>query len=1071
MPAASPGIMRPSVVVDCRCRRQVLVLALLLCAAVSQVPAQPTGDLEFACSNGDGVVRSLPSLASTTPAEEAWQEIAARAGPALDVHACWVWSDTCAPEKRQVGADLVGHCNDQRTVATPDRGAGLVVRLLNPGDVPGEEPPPKVTAAPSEMWREVPSRLLPAWGAEASTVVLPRGPGPWRVQACSEGRCSRWTDVPPKVAEVSLRLSQARTLDYRITADGSPLENARFYLVRPGRGGLSQTEILGFEQADEEGRVTFQLPAAESPAVIVSSQGVDAVAFSTLRDVPERVELQAGFVLSGRIVDGAGDPVAARLFGRSFIRGGYGLTQLQMGQTGADGRFLLPGFPLGDATLRAVAEEVSSGLEVARRLVVEGPLDLGDIVLGEVEIVWVQVVDALRRVPVNGALIRTADGLEKRTGTDGLAEVQVRYGRELQVTARGYGFALPRLPIGVGSGSDGPFVIELEPALTVSGMYVAADGLTPAANGRFEARGADDLLLSGSIESDGAFSVDLPGAGAWELELTAGNAGSTRVEVTGGGGESINLGVVRASPSAVVSGYVVGEEYEPLAGASVTSTPPSEAGPLLAPLLGGSLTVTSGPEGYFELHGLEAGPANVRVAAEGYAPRRREIQVEGAERVDLGPIELTRGRQITVRSDRVRGLAELTIGDAVPQEKMTAALSGREALFRAVPEGPLAVVVLNEDGQPICTRRVVEPEGDLAIRCDDRSVQVSGRVTMGGVPVAGTVLWQRRSSEAGVPGGFFRSRTGGLERVDAVVNRLQDLQAPLDEDGMYRLESVLPGEWDVLWIPPGGGAQEPQSVSVPADVRSEVVRDIAYDGVSVEGTVFDPEGRPAGRATVEAFPDQPPVMSDGQGSFRMLGMRPGKYHVRARQRHLRSELVEVELRRPGDRASVQLHLVDGSLSERLRIELRGSDSGFCLVETDNASGGHLVQIEGGRTEAPLEPPLGELVRVACNAEGRWVFGDWQNTRQAIERGLTLEPGASTASLALTGAGAAGGVTISTPGGWDLGRLRMWFGGAPTFSVGETISNLPAGAYVVRWAGESRTVVTEPRRLASVDLGG
>ncbi|MCY3968840.1 MAG: carboxypeptidase-like regulatory domain-containing protein [Acidobacteria bacterium] len=859
-------------------------------------------------------------------------------------------------------------------------------------------------------------------------------------------------------------------MDYRITADGSPLENARFYLVRPGTGGLSQTEILGFEQADEEGRVSFQFPAAASPAVVVAGQEVEAAAFSTLRHVPERVELEPGFVLSGRLVDGAGDPVAARLFGRSFIRGGFGLTQLQMGRTGPDGRFLLSGFPSGDATLRAVAE-TGSGLEVARRLELEGSLDLGDIVLSEVEIVWVQVVDAVRRVPVNGALVRAADGLEKRTRTDGLADVQVRYGRELQVAARGYGFSLPRLPTGVGRVPDRPFVIELEPALTVSGVYVAADGLTPAANGRFNARGADELVLSGTIESNGSFSVDLPGGGVWELELAAGNAGSTRVKITGGGGESINLGVVRASPSAVVSGYVVGEEYEPLAGASVTSTPPSEAGPLLAPLLGGSLTTASGPEGYFELHGLKAGPASVRVAADGYAPRRLGIHVGGTERVDLGPVELSRGRRITVRSDRDRGLVELAIGEAVPPEKMTAALGTGQAFFRAVPEGPLAVVLLNEDGQPVCTRRVAEPEGDLAVRCDDRSVQVSGRVTMGGVPVAGALLWQRRSSEAGVPGGFFRSRTGGLERVDAVVNGLQDLQAPLDEDGRYRLGSVLPGEWEVIWMPLAGGAQEPRSVSVSAGARSEVVRDIAYDGVSVEGTVFDPEGRPAGRVTVEAFPDQPPVMSDGQGSFRMLGMRLGKYHVRARQRHVRSELVGVELRRPGDRASVQLHLLDEPQSHSVRIELVSGDSGFCLVEMDNASGGQLVQVEGGTTEAPLEPPLGELVRVACNAEGRWVFSDWRKTRQAMDQGLTFVPGASTASLALTGPRAAGGVTISTPGGWDLGRLRMWFGGAPTFSVGETIPNLPVGAYVVRWAGHSRTVVTERRRTASVNLGG
>ena len=1063
--------MWSSVFASCRCLRRGGALGILLLAVAAQVAAQPGGDLQLVCLGSDGVALPLPPLAAATPETEVWQEISALAGADADVQACWVWGSICPPVKRLRGSDLAPACDGAGTDPATASRTGLIVRLLNLGDDPAGPPPWALTAAPSAMWREAPRSLLPAWSGEASIVRLPYGPGPWRVQACTQRRCSRWTDVPDGTGEVSLSLSDTRAVSYQITADGAPLVNARIYLVRPGQDGLgNQTEILGFEQADEEGRVGFQLPAEEGSAVVVSSEGREAAAFPTLRDVPDRVELEPGFLLSGRIVDGAGEPVAAQLYGRSFIRGGFGLTQLQRGRTGTDGRFRLFGFPAGAATLRAVAE-VDSELEFTHRLELEGSADLGDLLLSRAEVVWVRVIDALRRSPVSGALVRAGDGGETRTGGDGLSDVHVRYGRELQVTARGYGFALSRLPPGVGRVPDEPFLIELEPALSVSGIFVAADGLTPAANGRFSARSADSLVLSGTIQTDGAFSVDLPGGGLWELDLTAGNVGSARVDVAGVGGETIDLGVVRASPSAVVSGYVVGEGYEPLAGALVTSTPPSEAGPLMAPLLGATLTATSGLEGYFELYGLVAGPAALRVAAEGYAPHRLEIHVEGAERVDLGTVELDRGRKITVRSDTERGLVELAIGDAVPPEKMTATLDGREAIFRTVPEGPLAIVVLNGDGQPICTREIAEREGNLIVRCNDRSVQVTGRVTMDGTPVAGTLLWQRGSGEAEAPGGLFRYQTDGLERVDAVVDRLQDLQSPLDEDGAYRLDSVLPGEWEVLWMPLAGGAQEPRVVDVPAGPAREVVRDIAYDGVSVQGTVFDPEGQPAGRATVEAFPGQPPVMSDSQGSFRMLGMRPGRYQVRARQRHLRSELVEVELSRPGDRTAVQLYLVDEPVSDRLRIDLRGGGGGFCYVETDGVSGGQLVQVRGGRAEVPLEPPLGELVRAACNADGRWVLGGWQKLRQAVERGLAFDPDTSTASLALLGQSGAGGVTISAPGGWNLGQLRMWFGGAPTFSGGETIPNLPVGAYVIRWGNDSRTVVTERRRVTEVEMDG
>ena len=188
--------------------------------------------------------------------------------------------------------------------------------------------------------------------------------------------------------------------------------------------------------------------------MVVSATGREAAAFLRLSDVPDQVELGPGFTLSGRVVDAGGGPLAARLRGRSFVRDGFGLTQLQKGRTGADGRFRLSGFSAGAATLRAV--DIGGELEFARRLDVEGSLDLGDLVLADVEIVWVRIIDAQHRLPVEGASIRAADGQVSRTGADGLSRVQVRYGRELQVAAHGYGVSLPRYRPAVGRSADEP---------------------------------------------------------------------------------------------------------------------------------------------------------------------------------------------------------------------------------------------------------------------------------------------------------------------------------------------------------------------------------------------------------------------------------------------------------------------------------------------------------------------------------------------------------------------------------------------------------------------------------------
>ena len=1035
-------------------------------AAAAHTGAQATGGLELVCLSSAGGIVPLSASATATPDED-WREISTFAD--AEVEACWVWTELCPPVKRTFGSDLSPGCGVGAAAGADAARAELVVRLpaLDAEDPTAELP--TLTAAPSAMWREVPRSLLPHWAVDASIVGVPHGPGPWRLQACAEQGCSRWTDVPDGMGEVPLALLPARTASYRIvTTDGSPLVNTRFHLVRPGRGGLSQTEILGFEQPGLDGRVQLRLPIEQEPPVVVSSDGREAVAFLALRDVPARVELGPGLVLSGRVVNGQGDPVAAELRGHSFIREGFGLTQMQRGRTEPGGIFRLAGFSVGDATLRAVAGG-EDGPEYARRLKLEESTDLGDIVLTEVEVVWVRVIDAFHRSPVNGAVVRTADD-EWRTDVDGLAGVDVRYTRELQVLAPGYGFSAPRLPAGVGRAPTEPFLIELEPALVVTGVYVAADGLTPAANGRFNARGGRNLALSGAIQQDGVFAVDLPGGGAWDLELTAGNVGSVRIEVEGSGGETIDLGVVRAPPSAAIFGHVVGEAYDSLVGVTVSSTLSSESGPLLAPLVGSTLTAASGPDGYFELHGLEAGPAIVRFVAEGYAPHRLELQVEGVTPIDVGTVELSRGKRVAVRSDTVDGVVQMEVGDAMPPEKMVAALTDREALFREVPEGPLAIVVLNRDRQPVCAREVPEPENDLTVRCDDQSVKVTGRVTMGGTPVAGTLLWQRRGGEPEVPGGLFRSRTDGLERVDRVLgSRIPSLRAPLNGDGAFRLESVLPGEWDVTWTSAAGGLQEPRVVDVPAGAGAEVVRDISYEDVSVEGTVLGPEGSPVGRATVEVFPDQPPVVSDSHGNFRVLGLRPGRYQLRARERQLRSDIVEVELDRPDDRKTVQLHLGEEPTPERLSIELADGSDGFCLAEMDNGASGQLVQVRSGTAEVRVEPPLGELVRVACNAGGRWTLGAWRNLREAKEEGLMFDPGASTASLALVGRSRLSGITISGPGGWDLGTLRMWFGGGPTFAAGETVPNLPAGAYEIDWTDGSRSVFAERRRVTEVNL--
>ena len=133
------------------------------------------------------------------------------------------------------------------------------------------------------------------------------------------------------------------------------------------------------------------------------------------------------------------------------------------------------------------------------------------------------------------------------------------------------------------------------------------------------------------------------------------------------------------------------------------------------------------------------------------------------------------------------------------------------------------------------------------------------------------------------------------------------------------------------------------------------------------------------------------------------------------------------------------------------------------------AGQRTVGIDGGVASTRLPPPLTDRVRVACQADGRWVLTGWQPLEPALDRGLDLDPFESDSSIVLEGDPSTVAVRITGPGGWDLGKLRIWFGGATTFSVGETISNLPEGEYTLRWGNQVRTVWTERRRAAEVEI--
>ncbi len=1005
---------------------------------------------------------------------------------------CWAWSASCPPRLLEPGRNAAAACRPGDDSARP-----LTVRVLvpeassssgGPVDESAAAAEFRVTAAPSAMWRQVPRNLLPTTTVASESFSLLRSDDDtWRVQARAEGLASVWRDVTPEEGSVELTLGQEVDLRVQATAGGAPLAGARMYLVRSGSGRAALPEPLGFGISGAGGKVGLTVSERERAAVLVSHVTRTASAFERFGQVPPVVELGPGLAVTGRTVDPEGRPIAGvRLLGLSWVGGELAVTQRHLGVSGPDGRFSLTGFTKGSASLRTDGGD----LEYSEGLDLEGPLDLGPIVLSAPETYWIQVVDASRRTPIPGARAVFAGGEGTTTDREGIAHVSPRFSRDLLITAKGYRSArfafgggdptreeppipgLAAVPVDVagdiGATSEDPLVLRLVPAFTVEGVFVAADGVTPAAAGRVlatqEVAGGSRMSPS-TLAADGSFSLDLE-PGAYTLELTAANAGRTVLEVSGSAGEARDLGIIVAPASAWVSGTVVSPEYAPVPEAGISYVRPSEFGGLMARAIGRVAEVTADAEGYFEVHGLELGSSSLRVEAEGFAPLEFEVEAAAIEWVDAGFVELSRGRRITVRSDVDGGTVHLDPGkEHDPLGPMTGRLVDGEAVFEAVPEEPLRVRVM-EDGVPVCERREDAGTGDEVVRCDRSTLTVTGGVTLAGQPGSGELLWSLKA-ETPLGGGVIRTLRGPMSRTQVFGGSLERT-APIDHEGRYRLESMLPGEWEVSFSTLEGGWQQGREVTVPDAPGEEVVLDFHYGGVSIDGIVVDAEGQPVTHATVDIFPGRRAVVTGRSGRYEIMDLAPGAYQLRARFQHSRSDLVDVELRDYNDRQSVRLDLRDDPSDDELVIRLAGGVGGFCFVEMEGA-GQRTVRIDGGVATTKLTPPLTDRVRVACQADGRWILTGWQDLERALERGIDFDPFESDSSIVLEGDPSTAAVQVTGPGGWDLGRLRLWFGGRTAFEVGETISNLPVGEYTLRWEDQVRTVWTERRRAAEIEI--
>ncbi len=599
-----------------------------------------------------------------------------------------------------------------------------------------------------------------------------------------------------------------------------------------------------------------------------------------------RLVLKRGTTLSGRVVDGTGQPVAAAVVVLATSSATAG-TRLEQTTADAAGHFAVLGLPAGrlDLTVRApgFAPTVLHQVTIAA-----GPTekDLGPIVLGAGLTLAGIVVDRDGQ-PVAAAALRAqgernafdfSSGVrlplaEAKSGADGRFSVPgLPRGSALVLTVEREGFAARTLtsiqpPLGEA------LRVVLSPASRLAGDVVDETG-APVAGARLRFRRELNLALltavgpaalsspTATADDDGHF--ELRDAPTGKLTLAATSPGflpaSVPVELASGQSRS-DLRVVLHRGATVV-GRVAGPDGTPAVGAEVALTAQDVS--ILPTGTPGTVASVDGDGGYL-LDAVPPGPQTFQAELPGARPATRDLTVHpGENRLDF---QLTAGLDLAGRVVDPAGAAvggatvTLATGDGVP----ATTASGDDGSFRfsGLRSGTYRLSGRAE-GYAAATEEV---------RLADAARQdVELRLTSGGA-VAGRILGLSPQQLAEVRISALRASDLGAPRVEA------------DAQGEYRISDLSPGEWTVMASLGLPGRSARGTAQLPPGVP-EVRLDLEFpSGFTLSGRLLR-AGQPLSGAVVVVqgtdVDGSGLGRSDTQGVFRIEGLKAGTYDLKVR---------------------------------------------------------------------------------------------------------------------------------------------------------------------------------------------
>jgi Carboxypeptidase regulatory-like domain len=642
---------------------------------------------------------------------------------------------------------------------------------------------------------------------------------------------------------------------------------------------------------DLAGRVSDAGAAVgDVPSVLTARPGAleEDVPVDALRDGRERsnhgkpvaTSADAPGILAGTVVYvDEGGPCPDALL---EVRSGRG-AEAGEARTGSKGEFHLPDLRAGRYQLM-VSPPNGPSVSVRDVEIEAGAVTIRNLVVVEGVTVTGLVTDTRTGEPVVGAEVslQGSERLESRTDESGRYRIAglASDRAKVYVGAPGYLRTWVDAVPGV-DGAEAVCDIELDPGARIHGRVFGPTG-EPVAGARIlhdEGVIRSKKRATATSGDDGTFLLEGVPAG-WRT-LTARAEGLASAVVDGlavSAGSEVSEVEIHLAPGGAISGKLIDEAGEPVAGASVRI---SAAGPGGEDLARSGL-VEPAEDGSFRARHLRPGIYRVRVVATDHQAESRDavVVVEGMETAGVdfvlrGGASIA-GKVLTLKGVPIAG-AKL---HAWPRQGV------RTGAWRAVDvislaDGSFRLTGLEAGAYQVNVSKVGftgRGPDSVPVGTDGLEIRLQQQATLVGTVIVGS---------DGAPAPVAKVRVHAAGETDDRITRSVSVASP---DGEFSVRGLEPGRYELEASTEAGLRSLRVPVSISGGETPEPVTLTLRPAASIRGTVLLPDGSPCEGALLQALPQDPVARgarpgftrSDTEGRFVIRALRPGRYLVRAR---------------------------------------------------------------------------------------------------------------------------------------------------------------------------------------------